>query len=112
MRQGQTSLQKNDQVEVITGKDRGRVGKILSIDRHKNRALVERINMVIKHQKPVDEQQPGQIVDKEAAIHISNLKLVCPECTKTVRTGMKILEDGVKVRCCKSCGATLVPAKK
>ena len=112
MRQGHTSLCENDQVEVIAGKDKGRVGKILKIDRAKNRAVVERINMIKKHQKPVDAQQPGQIIEKEASIHISNLMFVCPECANTVRTGKKILEDGTKVRSCKSCGATLEISKK
>jgi large subunit ribosomal protein L24 len=111
MRQGQTTrLQKNDQVEVIAGKDKGRVGKILKIDRTANRAFVERMNIRTKHQKPVDAQQPGEIIKKEASIHLSNLMLVCPECTKTVRTGKKILEDGTKVRSCKKCGATVVAA--
>ncbi len=59
MRQGQTSLLINDQVEVITGKDKGRVGKILRLDRAANRAFVERINMIKKHQKPVNPQQTG-----------------------------------------------------
>ena len=112
MRQGQTSLRKDDQVEVIAGKDKGRVGKILRIDRAKNRAVVERINMIKKHQKPVDAQQPGQIIDREASIHISNIMLVCPECANTVRTGTKKLEDGTKVRTCKSCNATLEPSSK
>ncbi len=112
MRQGHTSLRENDQVEVIAGKDKGRVGKILKIDQAKSRAVVERINMIKKHQKPVDAQQPGQIIEKEASIHISNLMFVCPECANTVRTGKKILEDGTKVRSCKSCGATLEISKK
>jgi len=112
MRQGQSNLRVNDQVEVIAGKDKGRVGKILKIDQTKNRAVVERINMIKKHQKPVDAQQPGQILEREASIHISNLMFVCPECANTVRTGKKELEDGTKVRSCKSCGATLEIAKK
>jgi len=112
MRQGQTSLRINDQVEVIAGKDKGRVGKILKIDRHNSRAIVERINMIKKHQKPVDASQPGQIIDREASIHISNLMLVCPECTETVRTGKKLLEDGNKVRVCKGCDATIETSKK
>ncbi len=111
MRQGQTSLRINDQVEVIAGKDKGRVGKILRIDRSKKRAVVERINMIRKHQKPIDANQPGQMIDREASIHISNLKLVCPECAETVRTGMKFLEDETKVRVCKKCGATIETAK-
>lgn len=112
MRQGQTSLQKNDQVEVIAGKDKGRAGKILRIDRENSRAVVERINVITKHQKAVNAQQPGEIVKKEAPIHISNLMLVCPECAKTVRTGKKVLEDGTKVRVCKKCGATLTKSGK
>ncbi len=111
MRQGRSNLRVNDQVEVITGKDKGRVGKILKIDHTKNRAVVERINMIKKHQKPVDAQQPGQIIEREASIHISNIMCVCPECANTVRTGTKKLEDGTKVRTCKSCGATLEIAK-
>jgi large subunit ribosomal protein L24 len=112
MRQGHTSLRKDDQVEVIAGKDKGRVGKILRIDRARNRVVVERINMIKKHQKPVDAQQPGQIIEREASIHASNVMLVCPECAETVRTGKKILEDGTKVRTCKKCGATLESSKK
>ena len=85
MRQGNTSLRVNDQVEVIAGKDKGRVGKVLKIDKQSNRAVVERINMIKRHTKPTDASQPGQIVEKEASLHISNLMLVCPECAKTVR---------------------------
>jgi len=112
MRQGQTSLRTNDQVEVIAGKDKGRVGKILKIDIQKRRATVERINMIKKHQKSTDASQPGQIIDREASIHLSNLMLVCPECAETVRTGMKFLKDGIKVRVCKRCGATIETSKK
>ena len=112
MRQGQTSLRTNDQVEVIAGKHKGRVGKILRIDRDKDRVVVERINMIKKHQKATDATQPGQIIEREASIHLSNVMLVCPECTNTVRTGKKKLEDGTKVRVCKSCSATIETAKK
>jgi len=112
MRQGQTCLLVNDQVEVIAGKDKGRVGKILKIDKQSSRVIVERINMIKRHTKPADASQPGQIVEKEASIHASNLMLICPECAKTVRIGKKILEDGSKVRACKSCGATIETAKK
>ena len=112
MRQGYTNLRINDQVEVTTGKDKGRVGKILRIDSQSNRAVVERLNMIKRHTKPTDATQPGQIVEKEASLHISNLMLVCPECAKTVRIGKKLLEDGVKVRVCKSCNATIETNKK
>jgi len=112
MRQGKTNLQVNDQVEVIAGKDKGRVGKILRIDNQSNRVIVERLNMIKRHTKPTDATQPGQIVEKEASLHVSNLMLVCPQCAKHVRIGKKLLEDGVKVRVCKSCGATIETNKK
>ncbi len=112
MRQGQTRLQKNDRVEVIAGKDKGRVGKILKIDRQANRVVVERINMIKKHQKATDASQPGQIIDREAYLHISNIMLVCPECAEKVRVGKKTLEDGSKVRVCRNCGATIETKKK
>ena len=112
MRQGKTNLRINDQVEVITGKDKGRVGKVLKIDSTSNRAVVERLNMIKRHTKPTDATQPGQIVEREASLHISNMMLVCPECAKTVRIGKKVLEDGSKVRVCKSCNATIETKKK
>jgi len=107
MRQGQTKLRVDDKVEVIAGKDKGRVGKILRIDKVANRIIVERINMIKKHQKATDATQSGQIIEKEAGIHISNVMLVCPECAETVRTGKKILEDGTKTRVCIACNATI-----
>lgn len=107
MRQGRTYLKKNDQVEVIAGKDKGRVGKILKVLPEKNKAVVERINMIKRHTKPTEMNQQGQIVEREAPIHVSNLQLICPECTKTGRIGKKILDDGTKVRFCKSCGESV-----
>ena len=104
MRQGMTYLKKNDQVEVIAGKDKGRVGKVLRVLREDDKAVVERINLIKRHTKPQEMNQQGQIVEKEAPIHVSNLQLICPECTKTGRIGKKVLDDGSKVRYCKSCG--------
>jgi large subunit ribosomal protein L24 len=107
MRQGRTYLKKDDQVEVITGKDKGRVGKVLRVLKDKNKAVVERINMIKRHTKPSEMNQQGQIVEKEAPIHVSNIQLICPECTKTGRIGKKILEDDTKVRYCKHCGESI-----
>jgi large subunit ribosomal protein L24 len=107
MGQGKTYLKKNDQVEVIAGKDKGRVGKILRVLPDSEKAVVERINMVKRHTKAKEMNQQGQIIEKEKPIHISNLQLICPECTKTGRIGKKILEDGTKVRYCKSCGGSI-----
>ncbi|KAB2892043.1 MAG: 50S ribosomal protein L24 [Desulfobulbaceae bacterium] len=107
MKQGRTYLKKNDQVEVIAGKDKGRVGKVLKVLPDENRAVVERVNMVKRHTKAREMNQQGQIVEKEAPIHVSNLQLICPECTKTGRIGRKILDDGAKIRFCKSCGESI-----
>jgi large subunit ribosomal protein L24 len=112
MRQGYANLRVNDKVEVIAGKDKGRVGKILRIEKENNRLIVERINLIKKHQKGTEATQSGQIIEKEAGLHISNVMLVCPECSETVRIGKKLLEDGTKVRMCKKCKATIESAKK
>ena len=91
MRQGRTYLKKDDQVEVITGKDKGRVGKVLRVLKGENKVIVERINMIKRHTKPNEMNQQGQIVEKEAPIHVSNIQIICSECTKTGRIGKKIL---------------------
>lgn len=111
MRQGHTKLRVNDQVEVISGKDKGRVGKILNIDHGDNRVIVERINIIKKHQKATDPSKSGQIIEKEGKIHVSNIMLVCPECSKTVRVKHKILDDGTKHRVCAACNATVDKSK-
>ncbi len=112
MQQGKNFLKVNDKVEVITGKDKGRVGKIIKVYKKSDKALVERINMIKRHTKARAEGQEGQIVDKEAPIHVSNLMLVCPKCTNTVRVARKTLDDGTKVRICKKCSESVEPSKK
>lgn len=112
MQQGKCFLKVNDQVEVITGKDKGRVGKIIKVYKKSDKALVERINMIKRHTKARAAGQEGQIVEKEAPVHVSNLMLVCPQCTNTVRVGNKTLDDGSKVRICKKCSESVEPSKK
>ena len=109
MQTGRNFLKVNDQVEIIAGKDKGRVGKIIRLITKSNKAVVERANMIKRHTKPSATNQQGQIVEKEAPIHVSNLMLVCPKCTKTVRIAKRILEDGSKVRVCKKCNETIEP---
>ena len=109
MQTGRNFLKVNDQVEIIAGKDKGRVGKIIRLITKTNKAVVERANMIKRHTKPSATNQQGQIVEKEAPIHVSNLMLVCPKCTKTVRPAKRILEDGTKVRVCKKCNETIEP---
>ena len=112
MQQGKSFLKANDQVEVITGKDKGRVGKILKVYKKNDKALVERVNMIKRHTKARAAGQEGQIVEKEAPIHVSNLMLVCPKCTNTVRVARKTLDDGSKVRICKKCSESIESSKK
>lgn len=107
MRIGRTYLKADDQVEVIAGKDKGRVGKVLKVFPVDNKVTVERINMIKRHTKPREMNQQGQIVEREAPIHVSNLQLICPECTQTGRIGKKVLDDGTKVRVCKKCGESI-----
>ncbi len=106
-----TYLKKNDRVQVMAGKDKGKVGKILAIDLKKGRAVVEDANIVKRHTRPGPGTQGG-IVEKPASIHISNLQLICPKCTDPVRIGFKLLEDGKKVRVCRKCGEIIEPASK
>jgi large subunit ribosomal protein L24 len=98
-------LKKEDTVQVITGKDKGKRGRILKILRNKDRILVEGINIVKKARKRKNQQDRGGIVEIEAAIHSSNLMIVCKKCGPT-RIGYKFDED-VKSRICRKCGEVL-----
>jgi len=100
-------LKKDDQVEVLSGKDKGRVGKILRVDPKNNKAIIEKVNVVKRHTKPNPANQQGGIIEKEAMVDLSNLQLICPKCAKTVRLGTKYLDDGDKVRICKKCNETV-----
>ncbi|NTV14264.1 MAG: 50S ribosomal protein L24 [Desulfobulbaceae bacterium] len=93
----------SDQVEVIAGKDKGRVGKVIRAFRSDDKVIVEKVNMIKRHTKPSMANQQGGIIEKEAPIDISNLMLVCPKCSKPVRVGIKVMEDGAKARICKKC---------
>jgi large subunit ribosomal protein L24 len=96
-------IKKNDTVLVIAGKERGKKGRVLSVYPLKDQLLIEKINVIKKHMKPTKKYTQGGIIDKEAPIHISNVMLVCPKCTKPTRIGNSLLQDGRKVRMCKKC---------
>ena len=100
-----TPIRKNDNVLVITGKDRGKRGRVLKVRaRTKNRLIVEGVNMIKRHTKPnPGKNVKGGIVEREASLHASNVQLVCPECGAQTRVGHKILGDGRKVRICRKC---------
>lgn len=100
-------IRKNDTVIVITGRERGKTGKVLRVIRDKDRVLVERINLVKRHTKARGPQSPQGIVEKEAAIHRSNLMILCDRCNGPVRMAKRLLDDGRSVRVCKRCGDQL-----
>jgi large subunit ribosomal protein L24 len=100
----QTPLRRNDNVVVITGKDRGKRGRVLKVVSANNRLVVEGVNIIKRHTKPNPQRQvKGGVVEREAPLHASNVQLVCPECSKPTRLGRKILGDGRKVRICRKC---------
>ena len=96
-----------DQVVVLTGKDKGKQGKVISVAPKAGKVTVEGVAMVTKHQKARAQGQPGGIIHKEAYIDASNVMVVCPKCGKPSRMGHQVLEDGKKVRVCKKCGAQI-----
>ena len=95
---------KNDIVEIITGEDSGKRERVLHVMVKRERLLVEHINFVTKHVKRSRNSPSGARLQKEAPIHISNCLLVCPNCDRGVRTGVKADEKGDKVRVCRRCG--------
>jgi len=98
-------VRKGDRVKVISGDDRGKVGKVLQVFPEKGRVLVEGVNIVTKHQRPTQAVREPGIIKREAPIHLSKVKVVCPECGVPSRLGIAVVE-GQKLRRCKHCGAT------
>jgi large subunit ribosomal protein L24 len=95
-------LKKGDTVKVIAGKEKGKTGKILSTIPARERVVIEKINLIKRHQRP-DAKGKGGIVEKEGAIHVSNVMYLCDKCGSGVRVGYKILDDGKKARVCAKC---------
>jgi large subunit ribosomal protein L24 len=100
-------IRKNDSVMVIAGKERGKTGKVLRVLKEKDAVIIERLNIVKRHTKPRGPQQTGGIVEKEAAIHASNIMIMCEKCNAPARIGHKILADGKKIRICRNCTEAL-----
>ena len=95
-------IKKNDTVLIISGKDKGKKGKVFEAFPKDGRVMVEGANLRKKHQKPKKQGEKGQIVSLPGSISVSNVKLVCPKCGKTTRIGFKV-ENKNKVRICKKC---------
>ena len=99
-------IRRNDIVEVVVGKDKGKRGRVLRVHAQESQVVIEKVNMVKRHTRP-DQKQKGGIVEKEAKIHLSNVMLVCPKTSQTSRMEWKTLEDGRKVRYLKKSGEML-----
>ena len=101
------NVRSGDTVEVITGKDLGKKGKVIVTNPEKGTVIVEGLNMVTKHKKPRSAQEQGGKVERERAIDVSNVALVCPVCGKTTRVNHVLGENGKYVRTCHKCGAVI-----
>ncbi len=100
-------IKKDDFVKVISGKDRGKQGKVLRVFPQEGRLTVERVNMIKRHTRPTRQMQQGGIIEREGKLHISNVMLICSKCERGVRIGHRLLEDKKKVRICRRCGEIL-----
>ena len=100
------NVKKNDTVVVLSGKDKGKRGKVLSVDPKTRKVVVEKINMASRHQNPRKQGEEGGIIQKEIPLYASKVMTVCPKCSKPTRVAHKI-EGGKKVRVCKHCGAEI-----
>lgn len=101
-------IQRNDTVLVIAGKDKGKHGKVQRVLTDKQRVLVEGVNMVKRHLRARPGLRQAGIVQKEASLHVSNVKFICPSCGKSVRLAIESQQDGSKARVCKSCREAIV----
>jgi large subunit ribosomal protein L24 len=100
-------VRRGDTVGVIAGKERGKRGKVLRVLRDSGRVVVEHVNMIKKHQRPTQKLRQGGIIEREGSLAVSNVLLVCGRCDRPVRTGIRILGDGRKVRVCRRCGESV-----
>jgi large subunit ribosomal protein L24 len=100
-------VKKNDLIEVITGTEKGKRGKVLRVMPEKGRLMVEKIKMVKRHVRPTGSRAQSGVVEKEASLAISNVMVVCGKCDRAGRVGRRMLADGKKARYCRNCGELL-----
>ena len=103
-------IRKGDLVEVIAGKEKGKRGKVLRMDRPKGRVFIEKVNLIKRHTKPTQRNPAGGIVEKEAGVHASNVLPVCAKCDAPRRVGHKASEAGRSVRICRKCSQPMEAA--
>jgi large subunit ribosomal protein L24 len=101
------NIRSNDTVIVLSGRDKGKTGKVISADPKGGKVIVEGVNVAKRHQKPRNQTDVGGIIRKETPIYSSKVMRVCPKCNKPTRPAHKIASSGEKVRVCKKCGAEI-----
>lgn len=107
---GKIRIRKGDTVMVIAGRERGKTGKVLSLDLAAGKVTVEKLNIIKRHTKPSQKARQGGILEREAPFSLSNVMLYCGNCQKPVRLGIKTLEDGRRMRICRKCQEVLEKA--
>jgi large subunit ribosomal protein L24 len=100
-------IRKGDMVQVIAGDDKGKVGRVLSVDEAKRRVIVEKVNFVKRHTKPRKQGVQSGILEREAPIHLSNVLLYDPKAERGARIGMRVLPDGSHERVSRASGETI-----
>jgi large subunit ribosomal protein L24 len=104
-------IKKNDTVMVISGRNKGKTGKVLKIDTAKNSLIIEKVNFIKKHQRPSAKYRQGGIVEREGALRLNIVMLVCPKCAKPTRVKIERVAEGGKKRLCRKCNE-LIEVKK
>ena len=112
METAKVNIRKNDIVKVIAGREKGKVGRVLKVDREMGRIFVEKLNMVKRHIKPGKAHPQGGIVEKEAPLAFSNVLIMCDKCNKPTRIAMRPDPGGKRHRVCKRCGDVLEAKKR
>ncbi|MCD7846034.1 MAG: 50S ribosomal protein L24 [Oscillospiraceae bacterium] len=100
-------IRRDDTVVVLSGKDKGKQGKVLSADPKGGKVIVAGVNVASRHQKPRNQREEGGIIKIETPIYVSKVQLVCPKCGKATRVGHAVQADGKRSRVCKKCGAAV-----
>ena len=100
-------VRKNDTVQVLAGRERGKQGKVTRVIPREDRVVIEGVNIRKRHTKPRRQGEQGGVVEFPAPLHISNVAVVCAKCARPARVGFRILTDGTKVRVCKRCGEVI-----
>ena len=100
-------VRRGDFVAVISGRERGKRGKVLRVLKDRGRVMVEKVNMVKRHQRPTQKLRQGGIIEREGALALANVLLVFGRCDRPARTGIKVLGDGRRIRVCKRCGESI-----